>query len=212
MKKLFFLLAAIILLTACVPSLEAIQKAIAKTQTALPINTLTPTPTPTSTPIPLSEINLDNILLLPGDLPEGYTVEPITDENPVGGLARGEEKRVCQEFEKKDTGSGFVCVDLFEETEKRDQDYDQTFERIFNQLETAQEDLIDIKDIGENGKLIRNDISLGVGSRIIYSNFLFLVRCHAFISIYMVSDDKTERAIQSYAKKLDERLSNVICR
>jgi hypothetical protein len=212
MKKLSFLLVAIILLTACAPSPEVIQKAIAKTQTALPTNTPTPTPIHTPTPIPLSEINLDNILLLPGDLPEGYIVEPITGENPVGGLATGEEKRVCQEFEKKDTGSGFVCVDLFEETEKRDQDYNQTFERIFNQLGTVQEDLIDIEDIGENRKLIRNDMPLGVGSRIIYSNFLFLVRCHAFINIYMVSDDKTESAIQSYAKKLDKRLSNVICR
>lgn len=46
MKKLFFLLAAIILLTACAPSPEQIQKAMTQTQAAIP----TPTPTPTPTP------------------------------------------------------------------------------------------------------------------------------------------------------------------
>jgi hypothetical protein len=51
MKRVLLFLTSIILLSSCTPSPEAIQKAIAQTQTAMP------TPLPTRTPIPTATIN-----------------------------------------------------------------------------------------------------------------------------------------------------------
>jgi hypothetical protein len=203
MKKLFFLLVAIILFSACAPSPEAIQNTLTQNQAALP--TLSPTPSP----IPLSEINLDNILFLPGDLPKGFIFKSIIEETSSNERVPGQVKRIVLELTKQDTGNGVVSISLFEDTEKRDQEFSQSIELYSDTLEAKSEDLIDLEDIGEYGKLFRNDTPLGTGLSI---SFLFFVRCHASVSMDIVSDNETDSIIQSYAKKLDERLTNVICR
>ena len=203
MKKLFFLLAAILWFSACAPSPEAIQKTLTQSQTALP--TLSPTPSP----IPLSEINLDNILFLPGDLPKVFIFKSIIEETSSNERVPGQIKRIVLELTKQDGGNGVVSISLFEDTEKRDQKFSQSIELYSNTLETKSEDLIDLEGIGEYGKLFRNDTPPGTGLSI---SFLFFVRCHASVSMDIVGNNETDSIIQSYAKKLDERLTSVICR
>jgi len=52
MKKLFFLFLLSLILIACGPSDEAIQTALAETETAKPTETVTPSPSPTNTVTP----------------------------------------------------------------------------------------------------------------------------------------------------------------
>ena len=72
MKKHFALL-FILLGAACAPVSEP-------TPTAVP----TPTVIPTPTPIPLSQLDIETLLVLDGDLPEDIIPDTITNENAVG--------------------------------------------------------------------------------------------------------------------------------
>ena len=65
------------------PSASSIETAIAQTQIAASTSTLEPT----STPIPLSQIDLESILLLPGDLPSDWLKGQVQDQIPKSTLA-----------------------------------------------------------------------------------------------------------------------------
>ena len=61
MKKLLLIFLFVALLVSCSQSPAAIQKAISKTQSAMPKISPSPLPSATPTPIPLSEYKLENI-------------------------------------------------------------------------------------------------------------------------------------------------------
>lgn len=208
MKKLFFFLVTIILLTACAPSPEAIQKAMIQTQAAIPTSTPTSTPTPTATSIPLSKINLDNILLVGGDLPEGFIAKPLGryTNNPILVDISGQEQMVIQEFSKTNEGIGLVSVYLFEEIVKRNQAYDIAISKLDEPSSIGRTIKSDINDIGEEG-LLYFDYVIG---NITISKIIF-VRCHAFVFLTRSMDDENSSVLRAYAKKLDERLTNLIC-
>jgi len=215
MKK--FILAVLFLsITACVPSKAQIEAAAiaaeTETQAAIPTPTRTPIPTITPTPtlIPLSGINFDNLLLLDGDLPQGYIYKPITDDtNSINENITGQDKRASQEFSKEGTGFGIVSVFLFEAIEKRDQAYNLAsgeVDKVNESVQVGQTQNIDLKDIGEKGRLTIHTI---LSSR--FSTLMF-VRCHAYVYLSMTNDDELSSVTKSYARKLDARLTNVICR
>lgn len=95
MKKhtaILILIISVMLFSACQPSAQAIQEAIAKTQTAQPTATILPTPSPSPTPIPtatleptptlipLKEINLSGVIFHENELPQGYAPSQITHD------------------------------------------------------------------------------------------------------------------------------------
>ena len=193
------------LVSACSPSDQIIQEAIEQTQTAFPTSTLAPTP------IPLSEYNLKNILLVEGDLPEGYEVNPfITDisDTKYGDL-NGVEYFLGQEFSKTDEGGGHVVIFLFDSEEERNRAFYLTMSDNYDEIKKLNEntDIKDITDVGEMGKLIMSEIT--VMSTSIKSAQIGFVRCHAFVLIGKTVDDSS--TILAYARKLDERLSDTIC-
>lgn len=208
MKKLILLVLAFIL-TACAPSEAAIQTSIAKTQTAMPTSTPTPTPmptqTPTPTPIPLSKINLDNILLVDGDLPNGFSKMPIGryTNNPVLGEISGQEQMVVQEFSKVNEGKGLVAVYLFQDTVKLNQAYNIAKGELDSMGNWK---VSETNAIGEKGFLYFKYVF----GKITFSAIIF-VRCHAFVYIVRTMDDENSSVLKTYAKNLDKRLNQVIC-
>jgi hypothetical protein len=204
MKKLFSLLVVIILFSACAPSPEQIQKAMTQTQAAIP----TPTPAPTPTSIPLSKINLDNELLVEGDLPEGFVAGPIGryTNNPNLESITGQEQMIIQEFSKTNGGIGLVSVFLFEETEKRNQAYDIAKSKLDEPSSISTITKSDINDIGAEGILYFDPVM----GNITISTIIF-VRCHAFAYLGRSMDDENSSVLRAYAKKLDERLTQIIC-
>ena len=202
MKKIAAFWIILIVLVGCSQSPAAIQSAIAKTQTAMPSNT------PTPTPIPLSEINLENSLLLKGDLPEGYVVEPF--EKDISGTIfkniKGIDNVLLQRFSKEGEGGGTVAVLLFENIDNLNQAYDDI---IKNELEsTKYTGKSELDDVGEKGYVYYQQIYPDTDYSI---NFVTFVRCHAFVYMVKTMGGKETTVLRAYAKKLDERLTELVC-
>lgn len=206
-KYSFLVLVILIFIVSCNPTRQTIQESISQTQTALPIAT----PTLTPTPVPLSSLNLKSILLVEGDLPTGYVVDPfITDLSPTiyEGLV-GVEYFLSQEFSKTGEGGGHVAVFLFNSEEDRNNAFLSIMSSNYNEFKNAIENtkIEDVTNIGEAGKLITSKNSI-LNITITTAQIGF-VRCHAFVIIGKTIDDSS--IVVSYAKKLDERLSEIVC-
>jgi len=199
------LLACTMLLAACgqsTPSPEMIQTSIAQTQAALP----TQTPIPTPTPIPLSEINLEDILILPGDLPSGYAGSQISNNPPEKIF--GYEQFIEQKLEKKGIDFGFVWVVLYNTTQKAK----TTYTAWSNYGSSSEEDnftttVSSVEGLGEEAKYFMMDGEVATIS--IDMTYLTFVRCHAFVRINMKTDDV--ESVINYADRLDKRLSELVC-
>lgn len=191
---------------------------------ALP--TSTPSPTPSPTPIPLSDIDLEASLILPGDLPPGYSSSQILD---TPNLLQGEEisleyeNSIHQLFEKKGEETGHVTVLLYKSFEKRDATYNLAVDG-FGESEIIIEDDYEIThtvdvlpDIGE--KSIFSEIDFPVETEFenlsVYTVSIAFVRCHAFVYINMTElfeIDLEFANVSAYAKRLDSRLSDLVCK
>jgi hypothetical protein len=123
MKTAYYLVLIIILLASCSssPSGNAIQTAIAQTQIARPTTTVVPSPTSTSTPepisistsIPLSEIDLESILILPGDLPPGMSGGQLASTLPSAYSPPKPDSFINQPLVHNGNLAGGVIVLLF---------------------------------------------------------------------------------------------------
>jgi hypothetical protein len=80
MKRILIFAICLVFMPACAPSAEAIQKAIAQTQTAAPTATSTPTPLPTNTPTITPGPSLTSLLLTYQDF---YTLRDYYDRDPI---------------------------------------------------------------------------------------------------------------------------------
>jgi len=213
----FFLLLIPLLLSACIASEKTLLEALSKTQTAMPTatlipsSTLTPTPTVTPTPIPLSDYNLENILIVKGDLPDGYYVDPFihditgTKFEDFNGIAY----YLAQRFGKEGEGFGYVSVLLFENLDDRDEAYSYTMLNTYNDIKEAVDNTVitEINDIGDSGKLITSDNTFMRIS--VTGAYVGFTRCHAFVFIGKTMDDSS--LVMEYAKKLDDRLKEEVC-
>ena len=207
MKKNFFSLVSILILLSCsqAPSDSAIQTAIAQTQIAIP----TLTTIPTVLPVPVSEIDLDEILIQAGDLPPGFSGGQIRSLAPEGlkcSKTIDAKKTVFQQLAKNGGPNGGVSVFLYdyEDEEKIRWSYAYLSGKLTNDVNTKAEN---ISDIGEKArvqqlfpwKLVRGGMSL------------VFVRCNAVVCITFGGSTDLD-IITSYAKRLDNRLSELVCR
>jgi hypothetical protein len=206
MKSVYYLVLIAVLLVSCSTALSggAIQTAIAQTQIAQPTNTLVPIPTatlePTITPAPtqimLADLDLESILIQPGDLPAGYTGALISKS--LSDLFEGVHQSInqaYQQFEQNGRYAGGVDVAIF----------------------SKQTDPNDVYEIvgWSDGKSVPN---LGEKSEVEIDAFLLggvvnlkFIRCSAVVNIQFYNTTDFESVI-AYAQRLDERLTPLVCR
>lgn len=216
MKRIIVCILILLSLVGCKPSPATINRSIAKTQTAMPTNTQTstttptltptptPSPTPTPTPIPLSDIDLSSILMLQGDFPGGYLVDPIGryTDNPVLVDIKNYEQMVVQTFSKTNEGKGIVALFLFKDNNDRDTAFSIAQEQVEERFGFS----TDITDFGDKGFVYYKPV-IGV----ISISAVIFTRCNAFIYVAKSMDDVNSSVIRSYSENLDLRLTELLC-
>ncbi|HOZ37319.1 MAG TPA: hypothetical protein PLH64_01080 [Anaerolineaceae bacterium] len=207
-KALLILIIGGMLLSGCGQSERAIQIAIEQTQTAQPTPTTIPSPTPEPTPtkIPLQELKLSDIIFVQDKMPAGYTRAEITDEtHPILEKSVVQPiNSITQNLELKGEFGGEVSINLYETADVAQEVFeDIVFESppmaLLNQTSETN------YDFGEQayGLLMSiPDLSMYV---------ILFVRCNAVVAIQVNSTDGYY-GIQDYAKNLDGRLIEFVCR
>lgn len=196
MKKLYFLF---VLFTFFISSCSA---KIENEEVITPEATNTAETTPTPTKIPLTDIDLEGILIMNGDLPAGYTGAQIRDNAPemFNNLPEA-QNTIYQQFAKDGETAGGVTVLLFESQE----DIENAYKKIIAGFSDAEE----LDEIGENANITYVDMEV-LGSRMQFGDLVF-IRCNALAHIRMTDLPQKESLI-SYAKRLDKRLDGMICK
>jgi hypothetical protein len=172
--------------------------------TDTPVYTLTPTPLPipTATPIPLSDLQLEPLLIQPGDLPAGYQGAQVRDTAPqmFTGIPTA-ESIIFVQFEKSGDAAGFVVVFLYDDKTNIDRAYQFTVDSLGDSANSV--------EVGEKAMMVTfSDIVAGVHMELADLTFF---RCNAVILIRMTKDINRD-SIVAYAKRLDSRLKPVVCR
>jgi hypothetical protein len=166
--------------------------------------TSTPVPTLTAAPssVPLSEIDLEPLLVQPGDLPAGYSASQIRDTVPdIFSKVPAAAKVVSQLFAKDGETSGSVTVLLYESKS----DLNTAFSMIPVILGGDNEDQ---PAVGEHA--IASNISKSApGIRFDLVNLTF-IRCRALVQTQLIGTSY-EGDIVAYGKRLDKRLAAVVC-
>ena len=192
MKKHLALL-LIFLGTACAPVPDP-------TPTAVP----TPTVIPTPTQIPLSQLDIESLLVVDGDLPEDIVPDTITNENAVGSVEELDRADAVftQYFLLEGGEGGGVSVFLFESL--------GDVQAAFGKVSTMMNGPVAYYEVGEQARIenflipIVADVAPIEGSRLIFS------RCHALAVIQFPRAEDLP-AMERYGKRLDERLQTLVC-
>jgi len=171
----------------------------------------TPTDTPTATPIPLSELDLEPLLIQPGDLPAGFSGAQIKDVAPsMFDDLPAAENTIDQRFERGGDTAGGVTVFLYGSTSKIEEAYAllMSIEADYVALLTDDMNVQTVTGVGEQA--IVSVVSLSMGGFTLESSDLDFVRCSAVVHIRMVGVADID-TIRAYAKRLDKRLEPVVC-
>lgn len=186
------------------------------TDTPTPKPTNTPKPTPTATPIPLSEIDLESLLIRNGDLPAdlsgGQVLGSLTEmyENLPSA-----DNTIQRELAQNGEAVGFVTVLLYEsrgDANAAHEDIVSGFGEPVDE-EGLKSTIETLSDIGEQAEVVTIEMDMNVGGVSIKRTMMDLtfLRCHAVAHIRM-NNISSPSGIESYAKRLDERLALVACR
>jgi hypothetical protein len=213
MKPVYFLFLVAVLLASCssAPSGDAVQTAIAQTQIAQPTNTLvpiptnTPTPEPTSTPtpIPLSELDLEPILVMPGDLPAGYSAAQVSSDPPaMFNDVPQPVNQIYQQFEQDNESAGGVAILVYDNQSDVDTAYN-------NLLEGMGETSKSVSGVGDRASAVSFDYSAVLAGA--KGMDLLVSLCNTIIHTRITGSDNIDYLI-SYAQRLDERLTPLVCR
>lgn len=210
MKTIYHFIFIAILLTSCssTPSGDAVQTAIAQTQIAQPTTTLVPIPTDTPTPIPptpipLADLDLSSILVQSGDLPSGYSGAQIRNTPPAMFKDIPEPmNQVYQQFEHNNDSAGGVGIFIYDNQLDADNAYNIILDGMGDSTES-------ISNIGVRARMMTMDYSMMPGG--IKAMDLVSFRCNTVVSIRITDSDNPDYII-SYAQRLDERLTPLVCR
>lgn len=202
---------------------------IPQTATLLPL----PTVDPNATPVPLAEINLEPLLIQPGDLPAGMSGGQVTigrppDSNKPGGVARGlpmSDNEIHQQFERNGESTtnwvNWVSVFLYKSNNDVTTVYDLIRTGFPGSWRSSDSAVIfekkTLNNVGEKATIATMDDP--IFSRLVDIVF---VRCNAVVRIRMINSGRMTNRDQeidvvateaiSYAKRLDTRLSQAVCR
>ena len=208
MKPIYFLVLIAVLLASCSVQTQFAGPVI----TLTPLATITPYSTPfsTLTPNQLADINLESILIKPDDLPEGYTGGQVNDKLPIYLDVRDTPvKQIFQEFNNNNVSAGGVAVIVFN---------DDSF--MGNALfgfgwGLGFPDYLHVDINGETMHLTKDLLSSatvsGNSQAEIEGMDGYFKRCNTIVHVRMTGTVDQD-SITSYAKKLDERLTPLVCR
>jgi hypothetical protein len=210
MKSIFIVLIISILIISCSnpPSENIIQTAIAQTQASFP----SPTSIPTNTPIPLSEVDLESILYLSGDLPSEFLAEQIKYDLPKYFSGRPKADQVIQqEFRSGKFSSDGVIILLYSSLSDLEAAYKIAIKEVKSNPLTLYS-----PNIGENLVITREKIAAiilsgGGGLPETVDIKLVFTRCNALIFVDLFGANLDEDIVTSYAQRLDKRISKLIC-
>ena len=196
MRKLLACLAILVLFTGCAPSPEAIQRAIAVTETAKPTLTITPSPTSTSTPtltltptststptpIPLADIDLTTLIYQEGDLPSEYIPMEkytLTSEQYIWITNKG-VNNLFQNFVKNNEDIAGTTIMLYENADEIDLTYSEILaqEKDYNPIPGLKVVIVTLAGVGEKAFYSTTDY----GS-LVHSSHIIFIRCHAIVSL-----------------------------
>ncbi len=171
----------------------------------------TPDPTPTASPIPtptfipMSQINLEPILIVDGDLPDDLVPDIVVRENAVGTAAELDraEAVFTQYFLLEGGEGGGVSVFLFESLDD--------VQAAFGKVSTFMDAPLVYQLVGERARIENFFIPLVPDVEPIQGSRLIFTRCHALSVIQFPRADDGE-AMEKYGQRLDERLQPLVCR
>ena len=197
MKSLYCVVLVVFLLASCesVPTGNALLTAMAQPTKTFVFN-LSDVPTQIPpTPIPLGDIDLESIILLPGDLPDGYTGAGVFDPIPdrFGGTQGVNE--IFQLLEYKSRPAGEVTIIVYDSEARSAITYDLILDDMYPTEE--------VKNLGEQAHI-------AIDHFFMITELSFL-RCNADVNVTMWSSTNREIII-SYAQRLDERITPLVCR
>ena len=192
MKKTILVFAlAIFMFAACGPSdaeIQAkVQASIAQTQAAIPTATL----------IPFSALDLESILITSGDLPAGYEAAQIRNKlSDFSKAVPAPDYFISQSLSYNGNIGGLVEVLVYDDISN----VQTAYKIAVNNLPGDKTNL----KIGEGGQVASTYFIMSTAS-------LAFIRCHAVVSMQFMGTTNTDDAI-SYAMRLDERLTSMVCR
>ena len=167
--------------------------------TTKPTANILPSVAPISTRIPLSHINLDGILIKDNDLPSILSAGPLNYYQPVAALLLGAKLVVTQTFFMDGDDTGEVIVFLHETDEQVRAGYEV--------IVIGFEEHSTVTEVGEIASFVGDHFS--TIDEILYGDIIF-VRCHAVVHISFTNTNNRDELI-AYAKRLDARLSELVC-
>jgi hypothetical protein len=210
-RNLLVVLAIALLLTASACSSATPEPTPTLEPTSTPEPTIAPTATPT--PIPLSEIDLESILLVKGDLPTAFETGQIRSVAPEKFSYVPEPEQVIstgiRDATHKTGEETGIMILLYDSKPLRDKAYEEMVES-----EGLSEPL---SEVGEKATIYqKKERALIVGGEILLppTTYIKLVftRCSALVFLNLFSPQVDELTIVTYAQRLDERLQTVACR
>lgn len=179
------LLVMILFLGACQPSGQSLPAGITPSQLAIS----------TATPAPVSSLDLSSVILSEGDLPSGYAAAEINlDLGEMVDVAPSPDAFFSQDLAYNQQGSGFITLLLYEEETRIPQAYSLLADAM-----PGEKRELDIGEIGTVANISPDAV------------MLTFMRCHAVITIQL-SGAAGEEELLSYAARLDQRISPLICR
>lgn len=184
------ILILIILLAACAPSPQAVQAAIVKTQAAW-----TPSPSPTN--IPFASLDIEDQLIITGDLPIGFSASQVRyTPGSFTKAAPTADYCISQLISFNNRMGGILDVLLYEDIKKVKIAYQSILSVMI---------MIDSKNAGVGEESIAsNDFRIPTTD-------LAFIRCHAVVHIQLIGSSNQVDVI-SYGQRLDKRLQLIACR
>jgi hypothetical protein len=172
-----------------------------------------PTITPTNTIIPFSQLQLDNLLIQPNDLPAGVTGAQISNNEERSSIVPvSADYYIQQELAYENNKRGEVMVWIYEDITNTQKRYSDRINALKAECGKTKGqchpgDPKSISDVGEGGKLI--DVYNFIGP----DGFtLVFQRCNAVIEINMVAIISEPDGLITYAQRLEKRLKPIVCR
>jgi len=204
MKKIISLCVFMLLLVNCAPSEKAIQEAISKTQTAMPTPTI----------LPFEQLFLDDILIKENDLPAGLSGAQISNEEACDS-SNGDicaDYYISQELSFDNEKRGNVEIWVYENEAYNELRFQNRKENYIAECKKAAgqcypNDPHEVDDLGDKTTMIDAYNYIG------YDHFYITYsRCNATIEIDWWSVSAKPETIITYAKRLDNRIKEFVCR
>lgn len=205
MKKSIILALTLVMLSACAPSQQAIQAAIAQTQaaalaTALPAATAAPT----GAPVSLQNLDLAKDIFVPVGVPEGFAISQTRSagaENPdLAGFDVSPVNQSLQDLTFQGGAGSTASIYLYETSEQAARAYEYVYAKLKGEGQLLEEKL----GPGARSFGYGHSLTTSPGSKVVF------YRCHALVEVES-NAEAAYAGLTDLAIGLDERLSDFIC-